>query len=269
MFTKPYSLLLAACGGAALLALSCGSAANASVIYNDTFARTGALIGSSPSPTDTGSASWTGVFSDSAGTAQTNGSELVLATPNFSAGGSVYLPFTAPVSGTISLSAAIDNTGGGGWGGIGFAEYNTVSYGIGSTGISTDILLVNGYAALITGTTGNNNNTFYYSIPNYSASTAYQFEIDYNLGTQTVDYYIGSGASQKLMKSFTFGTATGTTPPPIRYVGAGVYAGTGNEIANVQNFTASAPVPEPASLGLFAIGGLALVLIGRKHRRQA
>ena len=90
MLFKSYSLLLAACGGVTLLALSCGSAANASVIYNDTFARTGALIGSSPSPTDTGSASWTGFFSDSAGTAQTNGSELVLASPNFSAGGSVW-----------------------------------------------------------------------------------------------------------------------------------------------------------------------------------
>ena len=32
---------------------------------------------------------------------------------------------------------------------------------------------------------------------------------------------------------------------------------------------AGAPVPEPATLGLVALGGLGLLLIGRKHRRQA
>ncbi len=237
--------------------------ARATIIYQDNFNRTGDLVGSTPSPTNTSSASWTGVFQGGV-TAETNGSELVLASPQFSASGSVYLPFTVPASGTISLSAAIENTQGGGWGGIGFAEYNSVSYGIGSTGISMDILLVNGYAALVTGTTGSNNNTFNYGIPNYSASTAYQFEIDYNLGTQTVNYYIGSGSSQTLMQTFTFGTATGNTPPTINYVGAGVYSGTGNEIANIQNFTASS-VPEPATLGLMAIGGLGLLLIGRKR----
>ncbi|MGC9261799.1 MAG: PEP-CTERM sorting domain-containing protein, partial [Phycisphaerae bacterium] len=35
------------------------------------------------------------------------------------------------------------------------------------------------------------------------------------------------------------------------------------------NVGAGAPIPEPATLGLFAIGGVALVLIGRKRRRTA
>lgn len=265
MFSKSHSLLLAACAAASFMALSISSFANAGVIYNDTFARTGNLVGSSPSPTDTGGASWTVALSGST-TAQTTGSELVVAGSASSGNSSVYLPVTPPASGIISLSAAMTNPAGNGWVGIGFANFNT-SWGIGSSVSSIDILLGDGYAALVNGGSNNSNNTFYYSIPNYSTGTAYQFEIDYNIGTQTVDYYIGSSSNKILMDSFAYGSATSSTPPSINYVGAGVYAGSAGQTGDVQNFTATAPVPEPATLGLFAIGGMAGGLLMLKRRR--
>jgi hypothetical protein len=277
MLFKSSSLLLAACGGSALLALSCGSAANAQVIYNDSFARTGALLGSSPSPVNSGGAYWlgsTGTLHNT--TAQTNGSELTLASASGQyAIASATLPFTPPTSGTVTLSAdmqvgAVSTTDG--WGLIGFSptggadQVANSSYSAGPT-----LQLLTTGQVLMEPNTTSGANPIWNGITNFSNTTFYHFSIDYNLSAQTVQWYLGSGTSATLLGSYDYASNPGNTPA-ISYVEVGSYGYRGDtppETVNLQNFElTTTPVPEPAALALFAAGGgLGLLLLKRRHRR--
>lgn len=268
MFSKSHSLLLAACGGGALFVLSCGSFANAQVVYNDTFARTGALLGSSPSPVDSGGAYWQG----SAGTmdnttAQTNGSELTLSSASGYAVASAFLPFTPPTSGTVTLSANIEVAGTSGeWGTIGFVNDSQVGNGMVNAGPA--IVVVNSSSVLLEPNDTVGVSPIYSGVPNFNSSTFYHFSIDYNLSTQTVQWYLGSGASATLLGSYDYASNPGSTPA-ISQVEVGSQGSSGNEVINFQNFelTSTTPVPEPAALALFGVGGgLGLLLLKRRHR---
>ena len=272
--SRSHSLLLAACGGSVLLALSCGSAVNAQVIYNDTFARTGALLGSSPSPVDSGGAYWLGTAGTLHNTtAQTNGSELTLAAASGQyAIASATLPFTPPTSGSMMLSAdmevgAVSTTNG--WGLLGFSPTggpDQIANGSYSAGPTLQ-LLTDGQVLLEPNTTSGAN-PIWTGITNFSNSTFYHFSINYNLSTQTVQWYLGSGTSATLLGSYDYATNPGNTPT-ISYVEVGLYGYRGDtppEVVNLQNFElTTTPVPEPAVLGLLSVGGLGLLLLGRKR----
>ncbi len=263
---KSSSLLLAACGGSALLALSCGSAANAQVIYNDSFARTGVLLGSSPSPVNSGGAYWlgsTGTLHNT--TAQTNGSELTLASASGQyAIASATLPFTPPTSGAVTLSAdmqvgAVSTTNG--WGLIGFSptggadQVANSSYSAGPT-----LQLLTTGQVLMEPNTTSGANPIWNGITNFSNTTFYHFSIDYNLSAQTVQWYLGSGTSATLLGSYDYASNPGNTPA-ISYVEVGSYGYRGDtppEAVNLQNFElTTTPVPEPVgSVNVFPNPGL-------------
>jgi hypothetical protein len=266
MLSKSHSLLLAACGGSALVALSCGSFANAQVIYSDTFARTGALLGSSPSPVNSGGAYWLG----SAGTlhnttAQTNGTELTLAAASGQyAIASATLPFTPPASGSVTLSAdmevgAVSTTNG--WGLIGFSPTggsDQVANGSYAAGPTLQLLTTG--QVLLEPNTFTGANPIWTGIPYFSNTTFYHFSIDYNLSAQTVQWYLGSGANATELGSYDYAANPGNTPA-ISYVEVGMYGYHGDsppETVSFQNFQLStAPVPEPVgSLNVFPDPGL-------------
>jgi hypothetical protein len=272
---KSSSLLLAACGGS-LMALSCGSAANAQVIYNDTFARTGALLGSSPSPVNSGGAYWLGTAGTLHNTtAQTNGSELTLASASGQyAIASATLPFTPPTSGSIILSAdmevgAVSTTNG--WGLIGFSPTggpDQIANGSYSAGPTLQLLTTG--QVLMEPNTTSGANPIWNGITNFSNTTFYHFSIDYNLSEQTVQWYLGSGTSATLLGSYDYASNPGNTPA-ISYVEVGSYGYRGDtppETVNLQNFElTTTPVPEPAALALFALGSCSgLLLLKRRDR---
>ena len=264
---KSSSALLVACGGSAVVALSCGSLVHAGVVYQDNFARTGSLIGSSPSPVNSGGAYWlgsTGTLHNT--TAQTNGSELTLASASGQyAIASAMLPFTPPTSGTVTLSAdmqvgAVSTTNG--WGLIGFSPTggaNQVANGSYSAGPTLQ-LLTTGQVLLEPNTTSGAN-PIWTGITNFSNTTFYHFSIDYNLSAQTVQWYLGSGTSETLLGSYDYATNPGNTPA-ISYVEVGSYGYRGDtppETVNLQNFElTTTPVPEPATdVSVFPNPGLA------------
>ena len=276
MFSKSHSLLLVACGGSAVVALSCGSLVHAGVVYQDNFARTGSLIGSSPSPVDSGGAYWSGNLHNV--TAQTDGSELVLSQASGQyAVGSTFLPFTPPTSGTVTLSAGLEvgaitgPSSAQGWGLIGFVPVggsNGVANGSYSAGPTVQLVSTNG-EVIMEPNTVLGSSAGYYMIPSFSHTTAYQFTINYNISAQTAQWYIGSGSSQTLMYSYNY--TTHSDAPTITAVEAGIWASQRNttpEVVDVQNFElTTTPVPEPATLGLFAAsGGLGLLLLRRRRR---
>ena len=100
-------------------------------------------------------------------------------------------------------------------------------------------------------------------------------------GTNTINFAAASGvtaltpgtyslladASGGLAGTFLFGNGTNSE----KYLlGSDGYMLTleNSNTAEMLNVGAGAPVPEPAALGLFAVGGMALVLMGRKRKTQ-
>ena len=251
--------------------LSCGSFASAQVVYKDTFARTGTLAGTQPSPVDIGGASWTtNLYQMPA--PQTDGSSLVLSqTIGGYSVGSAYLPFTPPSSGTVTLSAslevgAVTGTNSAGWGLLGF-ESNTSSAD-GSSAGGPMVQLMNNETVKMTANTSSGSS--WYGIPNSSNTTSYAFSIAYDLSTQTATWYIGAGSAQKELYSYNY--SVNSDAPIITAVETAGWASinnTSSEIVQVQNFelTSTTPIPEPATLGLFAVGGVAagLLMLKRRH----
>ncbi|MHB1768320.1 MAG: PEP-CTERM sorting domain-containing protein [Phycisphaerae bacterium] len=256
MLFNSHSRLLAACGGSAVVALGCVSFASAGVVYQDNFARTGSLIGTSPSPTDTGGASWTGNLHNV--TATTDGSELVLSQASGQyAVGSTFLPFTPPTSGTVTLSAGMEvgaitgPSSAQGWGLIGFVPVggtNGVANGSYNAGPTVQLVSTNG-EVIMQPNTVLGSSAGYYMIPSFSHTTVYQFTINYNMSAQTAQWYIGAGSSQALIYSYNY--ATHSDAPTITTVETGIWASQKNttpEVVDVQNFElTTTPVPEPAN----------------------
>ena len=200
-------------------------------IYQDTFSRTGVLVGSSPSPVNTGNANWVGAPAFS-----TDGSEVNM-TPGTAQAGTypnAYLPFTPQVGHVYTLTCNIEAlTGAAQWLAFGFAETPiTNNYYAAATG-GVDWILTRGNGTQYQlfegpGTGGNLGG-------NLPAADGTAFET-FSL---VLDTTTGSAARGWSMALYTNGvvensvTGAWSPNPPIAYVGLGADAATGY----FQNFT--------------------------------
>ena len=243
----------AAIVGTALAAFSVlPCTASASTIYQDNFSgsKTAALNGAVPTidngPSGT---TWTasGAWADSGYSSATTGRQ------------NAYLSF-APTSGQVyTLTAGLDVTGAApgqadanNWAALGFMTTQSTTGGWDTSGASPWVL--SAYNASwggafagpamnamqgFTPTSGNNT----YSIVLNTGSAAYSYQV-FLTNSAVTNGKVGSG--------------TFSTNPVIQAVG--LENGLGN--VQVTDFSlTSAPVPEPATLGLMALGGLGLLLL--------
>ncbi|MHB1768861.1 MAG: PEP-CTERM sorting domain-containing protein, partial [Phycisphaerae bacterium] len=234
-------------------------------IYQDSFtgsATPGTLNGAAPTVGPVG-ATWTANSSSSYGWSDSGYLNMGSGTESRQ---NAYLPFT-PSSGQIyTLSAGLDLTGVGGVGGggdtiywlaIGFITAPSLNTGYDSSGASPWVLSrYNGSGGMVftgPGTAGGNGlaNTpgvNDYSIVLNTGSSAWTYQV----------YQTNSSVTNLLL------TPTPITVATEAITAVGIEDGYGN--AQVSNFSlTSSPVPEPATLGLFAIGGAGLLLAARRR----
>ncbi len=96
------------------------------------------------------------------------------------------------------------------------------------------------------------------------------FTVAYNSSAQTLsitgtDPLISADTFTQTKYAVNIGTIVGGTTGYIGFTGG---TGGASETQNLTNFAYSTVVPEPASLAVFAVGGVGLLLIGRKRRMQ-
>ncbi len=251
---------LAAATLAAVACIGLASTASASTIYSDSFpgSSSATLNGTTPA-TDTTGATWT---ADTAWNA--DGSLNASIVNNYKA----YLPF-APANGQIyTLSEGINATSNisgftGGWIGLFFEPSGTfISPTTGAPNGGPAILddVPNSMSEIVTltgpGTSGSPN----FNLP-YSGS-----------GIQNLQMVLNTGGAYWSVQFSDNGTVLGyysyssTNPnPSIADVGFNSQGANGQ----VSNFSlTSSAVPEPATLGLFAIGGIGLLLAARRRKTQ-
>jgi hypothetical protein len=238
-------------------------AASASTIYSDNFSGSstpGTLNGAAPTVT-TGSATWTAdsLWSDSGYINSGSSARL-----------SAYLPFT-PVAGHIyTLSAGLevtketnpsDTVAGDYWFGLGFMTNASTTQGWDGGGASPWVL--NGFYAPSSGV-----NSLVSTGPGLSGGQGfggitsgvnnYSIVLDTVASTWTYNVYLTNSAHTNLLIGSS-SAAPFSSNPVITDVGIQDGLGAGN----VSNFSLTV-VPEPASLGLFAVGGLGLLLLNRR-----
>ncbi len=250
---------------AAVVGLAGVSAARAGIIYQDTFNRTGPLNGSSPTTVnavDGGSsgATWT------APSWNTDGTEVVLGSGAANVEGAASLPFTPQAGFIYTISettvwANVPTTGlqNGAWLALGYSASNG-----GGGKQYNQVVNPSAWMLMRSNPASNNENEAFFGSPSTSIGTAGgTTDIALVLNTQsshwTLDWYVNSTSVY---------TATFTTNPTISTVSFGNNGysnGNSNTLSAIQNFTLSADVPEPAALGLLAIGGVAL-LLGKRRK---
>ncbi len=240
------SCSFAAAALAAMVAVGLAGTASASVIYSDNFpgSSTAALDGTSPA-TDATAATWSAPLALSSGGWAANGS-----TTNTSTNADALLSFT-PVSGNVyTLSATLDPTGlNSNWIALGFADANS-STPMYTSGGPWTIVRGNGQIAFSPGPGAT-------SVGGYTSTTSPETS-SLVLNTEGSQWTFQGYYNGKLEITDTY--AVGSNPTNIAYVGID----TNGEPGSVSNFQLTA-VPEPTTLGLSAVGGLGLLLIGRRR----
>ncbi len=264
------SCSIAAATLAVVACLGLASTASAAIIYQDNFSgnsNLGTLNGSAPTVDNGTSKTWTASSSSSYGWSD---SGYGLTSNGNTARQNAYLSFT-PVNGQIyTLSAGLDLTsegpvaGGqpdsGYWLAIGFITTPTLNTGYDNNYASPWALSrynasggsffvgpgVNNGGASFTNTAGINN-----------------IAIVLNTGTSLWSYQVyltNSSVTHELVASSATAGAFKSNPA---ITAVGIEDGYG--VAQVSNFElTSSPVPEPATLGLVAVGGLGLLFLRRR-----
>ena len=245
----------AAVAGAALaiLGMTAGPA-SATTIYSDSFPGSSGspLNGTSPA-TDATGAAWAAYLINADGSVNV---------PNNSGSLNAYLPFT-PTSGQIyTLTLGINATSGTGWLGLAF-----LSSGTDLTSGGGVPLYQNATPWMADWVSGNPNAAIS-AIAGPGTNKVINWNYPYQgTGVQHLQMVLNTASASWTIQFSDNGTTLGSlytyaTNPTIADVGFGASAGSGQ----VSNFSlTSSPVPEPATLGLFAIGGIGLLVIGRKQ----
>ena len=240
------------------------STASASTIYSDSFPGSSSvtLNGTTPA-TDATGATWT---ADTAWSASGSVDESTT-----SGAWNAYLPFT-PASGQIyTLSEGINATANApgatnSWIGLAFLASGALGVPLyaNSSGSGTNAApLVIDYVP----NSGVQIATF--TLPGLNGANGYAYS---GTGVQNLKMVLNTGGTNWTVSFSDNGTAFGQvytyangSNPTIADVGFG----TSNASGQVSNFSlTSSPVPEPATLGLFAIGGAGLLLAARKRKTQ-
>lgn len=247
-----------------------GTASASNTIYQDNFSGSASnpLNGTSPSVNATGAAwtadtGWRADGSQTAADAATNGSS------------DAYLPFT-PSSGNIyTLSATMSPslTSGSNWFALGFvgsfSSATSTTGGVANNGDGVNAwfgdsgsgqLNAGPWLLMNSGWNGEDPNESYF--PGPGASGAVNFT---GKSGDTVAIVLNTQSSAWTFQVFDNGTNVSpvipfSSNPAITGVGLGQFA---PAVGSVSNFSLTS-VPEPTTLGVFAIGGLGLLLLKRR-----
>ncbi len=245
------SIIIAVLTAAMLTGLA--STALATDIYSDSFpgSSSSPLNGTSPATDSTG-AIWNAFLWNADGS---------INIPNNSGSCNAYLPFM-PTSGNIyTLTLGINATSGSGWIGLSFLSSGTGLTGGGGVALyqnaepwTADWVSGNPNAAISTSTGPGTNGVNNWDYPYQGTGVQnLQMVLDTSGMNWTVQF---SDNGTNLGSLYTY-----TTNPVIGDVGFGASAASGQ----VSNFSlTSSPVPEPTSVGLFALGCLGMMFISRK-----
>ncbi|MDA8376380.1 MAG: PEP-CTERM sorting domain-containing protein [Planctomycetia bacterium] len=259
---KSNSILLAACGGSALLALSCGSVASAAVIYTDPltgYASGTNLNGLTPGPVGntnkwlapTSSNEWLSVGTSGVNANGGNANAILAFTP---VAGNIYT-----LQATVAVAGNTSN-----WGALGFLTSDT------NTTATTTFFGSSSSWMLARGANGGEDQTFVgpgtggltnvTTVGTNDSVTMTLTLTDNGTSPWTIGYkYTDLGNSSN--DSTYSPVAYSSNPTNIAAVGFGESAAN----VTVTNFSlTSNPIPEPATLGLVAVGALGLLLLKRR-----
>ena len=205
-------------------------------VYYDTFSRTGLLKGSTPSPADTGNATWYAyneLITTNSALAVTNA-----APPYYN---NAFLPFTPQLNNIYTLSANIYTlTGGNNWLAMGYAESATTNSYYGSASVGAGWLLQRANDSQVQtfsgpGTAGLNN----FSGPGTAVTNSYSIVLDTTAGNVSSGWTVAFSENGTQLQQDTY-----AANPSLHDVGVGADGATGNYY-DFQLTDVSFPVTEP------------------------
>ena len=265
MTTNVQKILVALAVGAMFTASGAAMASMAAadtVIYQDNFSgsRSTSLNGAAPTIDNGPSATWT------AASAWADSGYI-----NYSSGGreAAYLSFTPAAGQVYALSAGLEGLGmntsdpnpGDYWMGLGYLTSQSTTGAWDNGGAQPWVMTsYEGNFASVQGPGMANQQNAY--IQTTSGANTMSLVLNTGSPAWSYDWYVtNSLLNDQLVESGTF-----STNPAITAVG---FEMDGQGIDQVSNFSLTdVAVPEPATLGLFALGGLGLLLISRKRKAR-